>query len=261
MPETQNTEKQAEIGTTISPDVVTEKVETPSLYGKCLTCTDYGTTCRGPNLVAFPDIASVREYHKAIRDGRKIQMRAIFAAASSISEGTIKDYFSHATQDFKWTTVAMIDKALTAICGNRVGKPLQDRPCPASSSEIRQMMANYESRIRELEEESQTLQTGAVERDREFIEKMADQRAMFAQHIDLLNSDLKESKDTCKNYLARIDEKNAQIVTLVTNREKAKRRNDRTIAILTAVLVLALIALTCYVIWDIMHPKVGFFIY
>lgn len=261
MPETQTTEKQAEIGTTISPDIVTEKVETPSLYGKCLTCTDYGTICRGPNLAAFPDIASVRAYHKAIRDGRKIQMRAIFAAASSISEGTIKDYFSHATQDFKWTTVAVIDNALTAICGNRVGKPMQDRPCPATSSEIQQMADKYEERIRELEAENQSLQVDSAERDREFIGKMAEQRAMFSQHIDLLTRTAEEAKATSRNYLERIDTKNEQLVTLVMNREKAKRRTDRTTAILAIALAAALIALACYVVWDLMHPAAGFFIY
>ena len=84
----------------------------------------------------------MRTFHKEIRKTRSITLRAIYKAAPQISETTINEYFSNAVKDFKWTTVSHIDHALLSICGNRVGLPPLDHACPASSSDVRNQLAD-----------------------------------------------------------------------------------------------------------------------
>ena len=111
------------------------------IYSKCLSCADYGTSCRGFDIVSLGDIASVRAFHKAVKKSHGLSLKAIAAAAPIISESTINEYFSNVEKDYKWTTVVTIDKALLTICGNRVGMPPLEHACPISSSEARQQLA------------------------------------------------------------------------------------------------------------------------
>ena len=150
--------------------------DTVGLYQKCLHCKDYGVSCNGPKLAALGDIMIVREFHRAIRDQRAIPMRLIYAAAEPISESTINDYFSHSEKDFKWTTVGCIDNALTAICGNRVGQPPMDHPCPASSTEIQAQIALFEGRIDSLQSNA----SSRLNRSGLFITTAHDKSSSFA---------------------------------------------------------------------------------
>lgn len=239
-----------------------------SLYQKCLGCPDYGISCNGPKLAALGDIMIVRSFHRSIRDRRNIPMKLIYLAAQPISESTINDYFSHSEKDFKWTTVGCIDNALTAICGNRVGQPLLDNPCPASSTDILDEKTRYENRIRELEEENATLQAKVVDLKGKIISTRDEVKEDYASRVQFLKDlcekrqkDIEEitarhKEEMCRadalaaNYLARIDEKNSRL-----------DRHGKTIRWITLALVVALIALTCYMVWDIAHPTVGFFRY
>ena len=243
------------------------------LYQKCLTCPDYGTTCNGPKLAALGDIMVVRSFHRAIRDQRSIPMKLIYLAASSISESTINDYFSHSAKDFKWTTVGCIDNALTAICGNRVGQPPLDHPCPASSTEIQSQIGEFHGRIEDLMQENFRLQEkvtetkGKIIATREEVKEDYASRVQFLKElciqrqgdIDVLNRRLEEQKLShqkdlshrdaiAADYLSRIDEKNKRIDGLT--------RANHTLVFF---LICALLALTCYLVWDIMHPGVGLF--
>lgn len=110
-------------------------------YTKCLTCPDYGTTCRGIDITSFKEIKDVRACHKAIRRAKGPTLKAIHKIAWQISESTISDYFGAGEKDFKWTTVVLINDALLNLCGNRVGMPPIDHSCPASSSEHRSLLA------------------------------------------------------------------------------------------------------------------------
>ena len=74
----------------------------PPVYSKCLTCADYGTTCWGFDLVSLGDINTVRAYHRAIKKARTLSLKAIAAAAPTISESTINEYFSNVEKDYKW---------------------------------------------------------------------------------------------------------------------------------------------------------------
>lgn len=245
------------------------------LYHKCLSCPDYGMTCNGPKLAALSDIQTVRDFHRAVRDSHGIPMKMIYLAAPSVGESTINDYFSHSVKDFKWTTVGAIDNALTAICGNRVGKPLLDNPCPASSTEILEKQDRYENEINWLTQENNRLQEKLTESKGKIIAARDEAREDYASRVQFLK-DLCESRqreledmktrhakeiakcdDTAKDYLARIDEKNR----LLEERLSENRRLRAKSSVLVLILVAALIMLTCYLVWDLIHPNVGFFIY
>lgn len=119
----------------------------PPVYSKCLTCADYGTTCWGFDLVSLGDINTVRAYHRAIKKARTLSLKAIAAAAPTISESTINEYFSNVEKDYKWTTVVAIDAALLSICGHRVGIPQIDHSCPAAASEYRDRLTAAEMKL------------------------------------------------------------------------------------------------------------------
>ena len=243
------------------PNITPESQNSVTLYQKCLTCPDYGKTCNGPKLAALGTIMNVRNFHRDMRDQRGILMRSIYDAAPNISESTINDYFSHSDKDFKWTTVGAIDNALTAICGSRVGEPLLDAPCPASSTEIKQSMAEYEELLRQKDDQIAALKRENVVRDETYIRQMAEQRNMFQSQIDYFRSALEKEEAQSADYLKRIDEKNNQLTTIIKNREASKRSTDRQKGLLTLGLILALIGLTAYLVWDLLHPMYGLFIY
>ncbi len=131
-----------------------------SIYGKCIMCPDLGVSCKGINLALLQTIANVRGHHRRLRDSRKIPMKQIFALTEhEISNASVKDYFSHEEKDFRWTTVALIDNALTAICGAAAGVMPDDvSPCPATSSDIREQQVKYLAQIKAEEEICQDLQ-------------------------------------------------------------------------------------------------------
>lgn len=209
------------------------------LYQKCLLCKDYGVSCNGPKLAALGDIMVVREFHRAIRVARKITLKAIADAAANISEYTVNDYFSHSVKDFKWTTVGAIDNALTSICGGRVGQPLSDNPCPATTSEIAEQIAAYEARIAEAKQETARIQEKYSRKDASHIAAMEDQRRLFERMIDHLKAQLQKKEDQKKDYLRRIDNKN------------------RTITVLVIAAIISFLTTIAYFIWDLLHAGVG----
>lgn len=205
-----------------------------ALYQKCLECIDYGVSCNGPKLAALGDIMTVRNFHRELRDRRGIPMRLIYLAAQPVSESTLNVYFSHSEKDFKWTTVGCVDNALTAICGNRVGHPPLDNPCPASSSEIQKQQEDSAAALADAEAKCQKLQ-GRLEAADEVKEKaLADQSASYAKNIAYL----KDLADRRFNLLLS---------------------RDRTILVLAILCALLFAGLMAYFVWDIMHPGVGLF--
>lgn len=261
------------VGTSPNPDVKNpntdpKEANSNGLYAKCLDCPDYGVTCNGPKLAALGDIMTVREFHRAIRDRRQIPMKLIYLAAPSISEYSVNDYFSHSLKDFKWTTVGAIDNALTAICGNRVGQPLLDHPCPASSTEIQEQMNQFNGEISGLIQENQRLQEKLTEtkgkviaaRDEvkedyasrvQFLKELCEKRQQDIDEMEARHQkEIQRADAVSADYLSRIDEKNNRI-------DRLNKANH----ILVFLLVCTLIALTCYLVWDLVHPAVGLFQY
>lgn len=206
------------------------------LYQKCLNCPDYGVSCNGPKLAALGDIMVVRDFHRAIRDIRQIPMKLIYLAAQPISESTINDYFSHSVKDFKWTTVGCIDNALTAICGNRVGQPLLDNPCPASSSEIQSQKEESDAALVAMEAKCQKLQGKLEVADETKAKALQDQEKIYNKNVA---------------FLKELSEKRYGLLL----------RRDRTILILAILCALFFAGFFTYLIWDIAHPAAGFIIY
>lgn len=257
------------------------------LYQKCLNCPDYGVTCNGPKLAALGDIMVVREFHRAIKAARGITLKDIAKAAPSISEYTVNDYFSHSVKDFKWTTVGVIDNALTAICGNRVGQPLLDNPCPATSYEITAQMEDLRQQIAAEQAKYELLQQDCTRKADEYIQQMAIQRKQHIKESEVrersvtylrgqaerLQKDVDEAKAQSADYLKRIDEKNTviddqqkkitelnqTILEITREHDRERRRANHQKSFIVLLFIITLVALTCYVVWDLMHPGVGLF--
>lgn len=216
-------------------------------YRKCVTCPDYGRTCNGPKLAALGSIRLVRDFHRDIRDTRKITMKSIYANAN-VGESTVNDYFSHSDKDFKWTTVAAIDNALTIICGGRVGQQLLDAPCPASSTELQH----------ERESAAAALAAAHGERDSALSEcqRLRDKlQAERTAHGDAVEGARAEGQ-TKTDYLKELAEKRYDLIM-------ARERTIKILGLIIAALVLALLAasigLAAYIAWDKLHPGVGLF--
>lgn len=122
-------------------NVIPLNPEAHPIYEKCLNCDDYGTTCRGFDLVSLKDIRTVRSFHKAVKRKYDLTLNEIAEEAKEIGKHSVEEYFSPVDRDFKWTTVVVIDRALLTLCGHRVGLPPLEHACPISSSEARQQLA------------------------------------------------------------------------------------------------------------------------
>ena len=160
--------------------------QTPNLFPgwyKCLHCDDYGTCCNGPSLGSLGDIASAREFHKAVRRAKGKHLKDISSVATSISEHTVNEYFSNAAKDYKLATVMAIDNALTAICGNRVGQPPLLHACPASSAEVKQQLAAADLKVAAAEMRATQAEAEAREANRKLADIKGRQIAQLA-HLE-----------------------------------------------------------------------------
>lgn len=210
-------------------------METPSIlpgYYKCLSCEDYGNNCNGPSLGSLGDIASVRAFHKAMKKARKLNLKAVAAAAPQISDSTVNEYFSNVVKDYKWTTVALIDNALTSICGNRVGMPPLDHACPASSSEVRQQLAAADLKLAAAE-----LRAAQCETD-----------------VDSLRQKLADVKGKHIAQIAQLEANHAKDMDWMKNEIHLWRRFA---FLLLGVGLILLILLVFYLGWDVAHPATG----
>ena len=200
------------------PDMESVSCETAASYEKCILCKDHGSNCKGPKLSALQTIANVREYHRRLRNARKIAMKDIFALTEKeISNATVKDYFAHEEKDFRWTTVALIDNALLAICGERVGvEPDEIPPCPASSTEISAMMADEIKKRAEAESRCVELQDQIVALQEKCNQKVARVKSEYADGFSFLKTEVADLKAEKADYLKRIDKKNRIIAFLAT---------------------------------------------
>lgn len=161
-------------------------------YEKCITCKDLGKSCVGPKLTALRTISNVREYHRRLRNYRKISMKQIFDRThNEISDASVKDYFSHEDKDFRWTTVAIIDNALTEICSELAGvRPDEVPPCPATSSEIREKIDAVSYKLQAAEEECLALQAKVAENKGKHIEQMNEYRQDQQKRVEWLKADV-----------------------------------------------------------------------
>ena len=205
---------------------------TAPLYAKCLACADYGTTCRGFDLVSLGDISTVRAFHRAMKKSHNLSLKAIAAAAPTISESTINEYFSSVAKDYKWTTVVTIDSAMLCICGNRVGLPPLDHSCPAGASEYRNQLSAAD------------LKLAAAELS------LASSQA----ECDELRRRLDDSDGTHLAQMADLQASNKSEIAWLKNDIRMWRRFA---FVLLGICALVLGCLLFYLGWDIAHPANG----
>lgn len=198
--------------TPISPEVPLENSEEVlPFYHRCLKCTDLGKTCTGQKLAEMGNIETVRSYHRQLRIERKIRFASIYAAAPQIGHGTIDDYFGKGSQDFKWTTVASIDSALVAICGERVGLPPLKSFCPSDIADLRTRNEALASRLNEAEAEIARLTETLRTAEASHALQMREQRTVFQSQIDFAVDRMQEADRRAADYLSRNDAKSRQL--------------------------------------------------
>lgn len=176
-------------------------------YHKCMRCVELGRTCTGQKLATLGSTEAVRAYHRMLRTARKISLGNIYSAAPQIGHGTINDYFGRGGQDFKWTTVSAIDSALVAICGDRVGLPALENPCPADFTDLRDRSDAQAARLTEAEAEIARLTQALCAAEESAADRLAAQRADLQRIIDLQTSRVRELEAEKADYLARNDDK------------------------------------------------------
>ena len=205
-------------GSEFFPPMEKVSYETAVSYEKCIFCPDYGKNCKGPKLSALRTIGNVRAHHRRIKDVRKIPIKSIYVLTEKeISNATVKEYFSHEEKGFVWTTVALIDNALLAICGERVGvEPDEIPPCPATSTEISAMMADEIKKRAEAESRCVELQDQIVALQEKCNQKVARVKSEYADGFSFLKTEVADLKAEKADYLKRIDKKNRIIAFLAT---------------------------------------------
>ena len=162
----------------------------PPIFSKCLSCADYGATCRGFDLVSLGEIAAVRSFHKAMKKARTIPLKVIAAAAPIISEATVNEYFSNVAKDYKWTTVVAIDNALLSICGHRVGLPPIDHSCPSASSGFRNELAVAELKLSQAEQTCDALRKQIADSEEMYAAQLSNIRDAEKSEIGWLKKDI-----------------------------------------------------------------------
>jgi len=217
-----------------------------------------------------------------------------------VSKGTVAEYFSKEGKDFLWTTVAYIDYAIISILRGSDIDQTHDNPCPASSTKIQEMMAEKDGQNADLLAECDRLKKRIETNSANAQKDMDNQRNIYERMIDHVKRQLEalqnqadSAQSQSADFLARIDDKNTlldrrreevfslnqKIIDLQTQRVKdletanaqlealrEDHRRDSKRARLKSAILMALLAivsamLLCYLVWDILHPATGLFIF
>lgn len=185
-------------------------------YHKCLSCPELGRTCGGQDITALGNTDTVRAFDRMIKAARKneVTLSAIYEAAKQIGKTTINEYFSNADHDFKWTTVATIHSAVVAICGDRVGLPPPETPCPATFVSLRDRCDALSARLDEATAENAQLAEAVKAAEENAKTRLANQRADLDKIIELQQARIATLEAEKEDYLARNDEKRLKIEQL-----------------------------------------------
>lgn len=197
-------------------------------FAGCIGCPDLGIACSGPNL-ALLTVPELRLWANRWREHYKLSVVKC-AAAWDMSEGTVSRFLSSNDPDFRFVTIQNIIQGIIRY-GLAAEQQNQYHPCPATTAQIQEKMADLERQLVERTEECAALTAKKLDRANEYAERMAEQRENHEKHmaekentIAFLRelaaksqSDLEKSEAVARNYLERIDNKNAQITEL--NRE------------------------------------------
>ena len=214
----------------------TQQTSAPNIapiYAKCLSCTDFGTSCRGFDLLSLEDVSSVRAYHRALKKAYGFSLKAVAAEAKILSEYTVNEYFSNVVKnDYKWTTVVTINNAIISICGHRAGLPPLDHSCPAAASEYRNLLSAADIKLAAADLNLANMQA----------------------ECDDLRRRLSNSDGSHISQIANIQASNRSEVDWLKNDVRLWRRFA---FLLLGVGIILLACLVFYIAWDVAHPASG----
>ena len=184
----------------------------PLPWAKCVECPELGRTCNGYDIAAIGTVESVRTYHKAIRTARHFtEAQIVRLVENRIGSGTVHDYFLRGPIDPKWQTVAAIDCALVTLCGDRVGLPPLELPCPATFGGLRDRCDSLAARLDEATEENKRLAQALATAEENAQTRLINQRADLDKINALLQFRISALEAEKKDNLDRNDRKRQQL--------------------------------------------------
>ena len=199
---------------------------TPQPWAKCVECSELGRTCNGYDIAALCTVEAVRTYHKAIRSARHFtEAQIVHLVEKRIGPGTVHDYFLRGPIDPKWQTVAAIDCALVTLCGDRVGQPPLEIPCPATFGGLRERCDALSARLDEATAENTRLAEALATAEENAQLRLAHQRADLDQIIKLQQARIAALEAEKKDYLDRNDRKREELEAARTEIRELNRTN------------------------------------
>ena len=184
----------------------------PLPWTKCVDCPQLGRTCNGYDIAALCTVEAVRTYHKSIRTARRFtEAQIVRLVENRIGSGTVHDYFLRGPIDPKWQTVAAIDCALVTLCGDRVGLPPLELPCPATFGGLRDRCDSLAARLDEATEENKRLAQALATAEENAQTRLTNQRADLDQIIKLQQARIAALEAEKRDYLERNDRKREEL--------------------------------------------------
>lgn len=184
----------------------------PLPWLKCVDCPELGRTCNGYNIAAIGTVEAVRTYHKSIRTARRFtETQIVRLVENRIGSGTVHDYFLRGPIDPKWQTVAAIDAALVTLCGDRVGHPPLEIPCPATFAAHRERSEALSARLDEAMEENTRLAQALATAEENAQLRLTHQRADLDQIVKLQQARIAALEAEKRDYLERNDRKREEL--------------------------------------------------
>ena len=184
----------------------------PLPWLKCVDCLELGRTCNGYNIAAIGTVEAVRTYHKSIRTARHFtEAQIVRLVEKRIGSGTVHDYFLRGPIDPKWQTVAAIDAALVTLCGDRVGQPPLEIPCPATFATLRERCDALSDRLDEAAAENARLTEALATAEENAQTRLTNQRADLDKIIQLQQARIAALEAEKRDYLERNDRKREEL--------------------------------------------------
>ena len=194
-------------------------------FSGCIGCSDMGVTCSGPNL-AILTIPELRLWANRWREHYKLSIVKC-AAAWDMPEGTVSRFLSSSDPDFRYASIQGIIQGIIRY-GISADQQKQYHPCPATTEQIQEKVADLERQLVERTEECASLTAKKLNKANEYAERMAEQRENSEKHLAEKENtiaflrelaakrqhDLEKSEAVSRDYLDRIDAKNVQIAEL-----------------------------------------------
>lgn len=184
----------------------------PLPWTKCVDCPELGRTCNGYEIAALGSVEAVRTYHKTIRTARHFtETQIVRLVEKRIGPGTVHDYFLRGPIDPKWQTVAAIDAALVTLCGDRVGQPPLEIPCPATFAAHRERSEALAARLDEAAAENARLTEALATAEENAQTRLTNQRADLDKIIQLQQARIAALEAEKRDYLERNDRKREEL--------------------------------------------------